>query len=831
MERAYGYARLLAVPGTLVVSPTITVYDAGTLTLSTIYDDNLATPTPKANPFTADQYGFWYFYAADGRYDVKASSGTPALTPYTLGDLLLDDSAAAGQGSGAKQLLALDFEPRWGADAPGGSGGNSVTESCFAETIRRGGIINLVTGYEESHTADDYSTTAKFGSYSLQLGSGKSVAVPVDPRYFNFDHGFLSFWIEQAIGASRTVFELPGIVLSTNGSGQLLVTVTSRTTASQTAKTTATITSTTTFTAGSTFKHILVTWDQLNSGSANASVHLYIDGVEEGTAVSGVALPLNYSAPIYVGRARLNPTWTKFSAMAVLPSAESSSPWTLTETGAPAAASVSGGVLSMRTDLSQTQYFSRTSPLTKAAGWTVEGKFHCPGRQGQNIEDPNSGMTLLEVQDDVHSLRIEATDDLVWIRDLKAGGGETRIYGIDLPLVSYWSTIRCVLAAGSDNVQIWVDGMPLATSSGNTDILLPLTAGVNASPVIIFGDQSATSGANLDLQVEYFAYASTPQVPMPTGVAQARIDGVAIGSWVPTAAQRTALQTNPAETALNITSVVRGPTRPLARMAVVSTPTHSSVTMQQIPDMLQFLPSDGMTPWWCAFECVIGQSQGVVETLTAQYQHDGDGAATDATSERPFLSLPAICNIAAAYFIPRAALTASDADYATLILRKRDSNGGGSTTIASQTTRITGGSGNWTAFDAVSLGAITGGSDVPLDYILSFEITKTGSGVVVPPGMLIVQYSIDGGGDSFCDFNIYVLNIDGRPIASDADRVTVQRGNVNEDKSISHLRMRFPTIGLNRFSARWAVNAGVNQGIITGVARQRRLTAFPILTS
>lgn len=65
---------------------TITIYDAGTLSLSTIYSDDAATPTAKANPFTADATtGAWSFYAANGRYDVKFSGGGIAA-PFTLGD-------------------------------------------------------------------------------------------------------------------------------------------------------------------------------------------------------------------------------------------------------------------------------------------------------------------------------------------------------------------------------------------------------------------------------------------------------------------------------------------------------------------------------------------------------------------------------------------------------------------------------------------------------------------------------------------------------------------------------------------------------------------------
>ena len=58
----------------------VTVYQTGTTTLATIYADTLGTL--KANPFTADNDGYWFFYAGSGTYDVKFSGGGIA-TPFT----------------------------------------------------------------------------------------------------------------------------------------------------------------------------------------------------------------------------------------------------------------------------------------------------------------------------------------------------------------------------------------------------------------------------------------------------------------------------------------------------------------------------------------------------------------------------------------------------------------------------------------------------------------------------------------------------------------------------------------------------------------------------
>lgn len=92
-------------------SCTVTVYDAGTTNLSTIYADNLGTV--KGNPFTSDANGYWFFYANNGRYDVHFSN-SDILNPYTQGDYLLCDpqdslgsfSCTGGGIAGAHNLLS-----------------------------------------------------------------------------------------------------------------------------------------------------------------------------------------------------------------------------------------------------------------------------------------------------------------------------------------------------------------------------------------------------------------------------------------------------------------------------------------------------------------------------------------------------------------------------------------------------------------------------------------------------------------------------------------------------------------------------------------------------
>lgn len=111
MERAQGFAQqggeyvwTAGIPSTTLVQEsfpfaTITVFVSGTTQLAQIYSDNQQFPTPMSNPFTANSSGYWYFYAADGRYDVMIES--PELEiPWTIGDILLNEG---GGGVGMNQ--------------------------------------------------------------------------------------------------------------------------------------------------------------------------------------------------------------------------------------------------------------------------------------------------------------------------------------------------------------------------------------------------------------------------------------------------------------------------------------------------------------------------------------------------------------------------------------------------------------------------------------------------------------------------------------------------------------------------------------------------------
>jgi len=76
--------------GNAVGGVTVTVRLAGTGTLATIYSDNGSTV--KANPFTNDSDGEFFFYASNGRYDIVLSGPVSE----TRADQILFDPDNAG---------------------------------------------------------------------------------------------------------------------------------------------------------------------------------------------------------------------------------------------------------------------------------------------------------------------------------------------------------------------------------------------------------------------------------------------------------------------------------------------------------------------------------------------------------------------------------------------------------------------------------------------------------------------------------------------------------------------------------------------------------------
>ena len=84
MANKVGYHNLVIDVATGIgTQATITVYDAGTANVSTIYSD--VDGTAESNPFTTDANGRFSFFADPAEYDIKVSGA--GITTYTLEDV------------------------------------------------------------------------------------------------------------------------------------------------------------------------------------------------------------------------------------------------------------------------------------------------------------------------------------------------------------------------------------------------------------------------------------------------------------------------------------------------------------------------------------------------------------------------------------------------------------------------------------------------------------------------------------------------------------------------------------------------------------------------
>ncbi len=144
-----------------VANPTVTVYDTGTLNLSTIYDDDGVTV--KANPFTGPSTGLVYFYAADAKYDVLFTGGTPALgAGYTISAELLDDTLALG--ALASAITTLNLQTGAVQTLVTGTANNDFT-------ITSGANVHTFDLPTASNTKRGALSTADWSTFNAKIGS------------------------------------------------------------------------------------------------------------------------------------------------------------------------------------------------------------------------------------------------------------------------------------------------------------------------------------------------------------------------------------------------------------------------------------------------------------------------------------------------------------------------------------------------------------------------------------------------------------------------------------------------------------------------------------
>ena len=140
------------------------------------------------------------------------------------------------------------------------------------------------------------------------------------------------------------------------------------------------------------------------------------------------------------------------------------------------------------------------------------------------------------------------------------------------------------------------------------------------------------------------------------------------------------------------------------------------------------------------------QRDALVEAMfqgSVAYKEPAEGTAATEASTQFFRALHAL-KIKRVTIQPQDALTANDTNYKTVAVKKADGAAGSETVVASQTTKITGGSGDWvdkTQF-ALALSATLANLELAAGEVLILDIAAAASGVATPEFIVNVDYEL-----------------------------------------------------------------------------------------
>jgi hypothetical protein len=201
--------------GNPVASATITVFETGTSTPATLYADNSLTTL--TNPTLSDGLGKFYFYAADGRYDIQIS-GTNFPT-QTITDVLLEDPL---DGSAAK-FSSVTITPLTGILA-----GNGASPVGLAATGTADQILPSQTGQAGKVLLTD-GTTASWSATGAGLGTVTSIDFSGGTTGLTTSGGpvdtsgtiTLAGTLTEANGGTGETIYSPGQILVGNAAGGL----------------------------------------------------------------------------------------------------------------------------------------------------------------------------------------------------------------------------------------------------------------------------------------------------------------------------------------------------------------------------------------------------------------------------------------------------------------------------------------------------------------------------------------------------------------------------------------------------------------------------------
>jgi len=157
---------------------TVTVYQAGTNTLATIYSDSVGTP--KANPFTAGADGFWVFYIGPSFVDVQLSGAgilTPFRKPFSVPGSTQDSSVIPGPDLIPRSLGSGFLDFGWYPTPVADGSTRGVPGFVAADFNSATGIISLdyTNGQKATAAQPGFLSAADWTAFNAKQDSGNYI--------------------------------------------------------------------------------------------------------------------------------------------------------------------------------------------------------------------------------------------------------------------------------------------------------------------------------------------------------------------------------------------------------------------------------------------------------------------------------------------------------------------------------------------------------------------------------------------------------------------------------------------------------------------------------
>lgn len=214
--------------------------------------------------------------------------------------------------------------------------------------------------------------SGKFSTYAFENKAASSNFVYGNKGQVRQDASTTSLWYQNLQINDGVLYNpLIGAYLYVNSSGRLQVDFeTSTSNANSDGKITQSVTGTSSVTGDVNWNNVILRY-KVGGTPGTDAVDLRINGSSVGTPITSGTIPVNVGNGAgrwcYFAKKSI-PTYTKYSAMGVVPNSDPSSPWTLTNSGT-SSATVSGGVLTYSCNSgANTRYYSlSTFPSTLAA--------------------------------------------------------------------------------------------------------------------------------------------------------------------------------------------------------------------------------------------------------------------------------------------------------------------------------------------------------------------------------------------------------------------------------------------------------------------------------